>query len=97
LAAVDHRRVSVGEPSYEELAALVARLTGLLEQANAQIGVLRAEVAALKSKSGKDSTNSSVPPSQDPIAAKARRKAATSGCVRRTASAVGRQGVRDRG
>ena len=67
-----------GVPSYEEPAALVARLTGLLEQANAQIGVLRAEVAALKSKSGKDSTNSSVPPSQDPVAAKAKRRAATS-------------------
>ena len=70
------------EPSYEELAALVDRLTALLEQANAEIGALRAEVAALKSKAGKDSTNSSVPPSQDPIAAKANRKAATSQRVR---------------
>lgn len=39
---------------------------------------VRAEAAALKSKAGKDSTNSSVPPSQDPIAAKAKRSAATS-------------------
>jgi transposase len=82
VAAVDHRRVAAGEPSYEELAALVTQLTALLEQANTQIEALRAEVAALKSKAGKDSTNSSVPPSQDPIAAKAKRKAATSQRVR---------------
>ena len=69
--------------------ALVTQLTALLEQAstrleeaNAQIEALRAEVAALKAKAGKDSTNSSVPPSKDSIGAKAKRKAVASQRVR---------------
>jgi transposase len=74
--------VSADRPSYEQLEALVARLMGALEQANAQIAVLRAEVAALKAKAGKDSTNSSVPPSKDSIGAKAKRKATVSQRVR---------------
>jgi transposase len=89
VAGVDHRRVPADKPSYEQLEALVTQLTALLgqanarlEDANAQIAGLRAEVAALKAKAGKDSTNSSVPPSKDSIGAKAKRKAAASQRVR---------------
>ena len=70
------------QPSYEELAArnaeLTARVAELLavvaEQA-AMIGTLRAEVAALRRQAGRDSSNSSQPPSQDSPAAKAKKKA----------------------
>src|SRR6266576_3809773 len=65
--------------SYEELAArnaeLTARVAELLavvaEQA-ALIGALQAEVAALRRRAGRDSSNSSQPPSQDGPAAKAK-------------------------
>jgi hypothetical protein len=43
---------------------------------------LEAEVATLRARLGKDSTNSSVPPSQDSLAAKGKRKAARSQRVR---------------
>ena len=67
------------QPSYEELAArnaeLAARVAELLavvaEQA-ALIETLRAEVAALRRQAGRDSSNSSQPPSQDGPAAKAK-------------------------
>src|SRR6266571_6114751 len=70
------------QPSYEELAArnaeLTARVAELLavvaEQA-ALIESLRAEVAALRRQAGRDSSNSSQPPSQDGPAAKAEKKA----------------------
>ena len=70
------------QPSYDELAAqnaeLTARVAELLavvaEQA-ALIGSLRAEVAALRRQAGRDSSNSSQPPSQDGPAAKAEKKA----------------------
>jgi transposase len=55
-------------PSYEELAALVVGLTSQLERAHARI-------AELEARLGRDSTNSSTPPSQDSIAAKAKRRA----------------------
>ena len=70
------------EPSYAELAALVVELTGRLEQADAQIAALRVEVAALRARAGRDSGNSSIPPSRDGIGSKAKRKAATSQRVR---------------
>ena len=70
------------QPSYEELAArnaeLTARVAELLavvaEQA-ALIETLRAEVAALRRQAGRDSSNSSQPPSQDGPAAEAKKKA----------------------
>ena len=70
------------QPSYEELAArnaeLTARVSELLavvaEQA-ALIETLRAEVAALRRQAGRDSSNSSQPPSQDSPAAEAKAKA----------------------
>ena len=74
------------QPSYEEQAAqiagLTARVTELLavvaEQA-ALIGSLRAEVAALRRQAGRDSSNSSQPPSQDGPAAEAKAKARAGG------------------
>lgn len=74
--------VSTVEPSREELLALVAELTVLLELANARVQELEAEVAALRSRLGKDSTNSSQPPSADSPAARAKRKVVRSQRVR---------------
>ena len=70
------------QPSYKELAArnaeLTARVSELLavvaEQA-ALIETLRTEVAALRRQAGRDSSNSSQPPSQDSPAAEAKAKA----------------------
>ena len=56
------------QPSYEELAGLVVDLTSRLERAHARIVELEARL-------GRDSTNSSQPPSADSIAAKAKRRA----------------------
>jgi len=55
-------------PSCEELAGLVVELTSQLEWAHARI-------AELEARLGRDSTNSSQPPSHDSIAAKAKRRA----------------------
>jgi transposase len=55
-------------PSYEELSVLVVGLASELERAHARIVELEARL-------GRDSTNSSSPPSQDSIAAKAKRRA----------------------
>jgi transposase len=71
------------QPSYGELAArnteLTARVSELLavvaEQA-ALIETLRTEVAALRRRAGRDSSNSSQPPSRDSPAAEAKAKAA---------------------
>jgi transposase len=71
------------QPSYEELAALVVGLTSQLERAHARIVELEARL-------GRDSTNSSQPPSADSIAAKAKRRADRSSRERsRTASPAG--------
>jgi hypothetical protein len=70
------------EPSYEELAALVVELAAQLERANGRVEALEAEVAALQARLGKDSTNSSSPPSADSLAAKGKRKATRSQRVR---------------
>lgn len=93
----------VEPPSYEQLALLVVDLTGRLDEATtrldeaaARIAALEAEVAALRARLGKDSTNSSAPPSADAPAAKAKRKAVTSQRVRskdrKRGGQVGRQG-----
>jgi hypothetical protein len=69
-------------PSYEELAALVAvQAMRLVEQAErlveqaVLIEAMRVELAALRRVAGRDSSNSSLPPSQDGPAAKAKAKA----------------------
>jgi transposase len=61
--------------SYEELATLVVGLALELERAQARI-------AELEARLGRDSTNSSSPPSVDSIAAKAKRRANRSSRVR---------------
>ena len=74
------------QPSHAQQAAqiaeLTARVTELLavvaEQA-ALIGSLHAEVAALRRQAGRDSSNSSQPPSQDGPAAEAKAKARAGG------------------
>ncbi len=63
------------QPSYGELAARNAELLALVAEQAALIGALRAEVAALRRQAGRDSSNSSQPPSQDGPAAKAEKKA----------------------
>ena len=69
-------------PSYEELVALVSVLsvqlteqTKLLAEQTKLIEALRVELAALRRQAGRDSSNSSQPPSQDWPASTARAKA----------------------
>jgi hypothetical protein len=63
------------QPSYEQLAARVAELLAVVAEQTALIESLRAEVAALRRRAGRDSSNSSLPPSQDSPAAEAKKKA----------------------
>ncbi len=63
-------------PSYEELSGLVAGLV-------ARVEALEVENAELKRRLGMNSSNSSTPPSKDPIAAKAQRQAQRSSRERR--------------
>jgi len=74
--------VSEPSPSYAELAALVAgQATQLIEQASelaeqaVLIEALRVELEALRRQVGRDSSNSSQPPSTDGPGAKAKAKA----------------------
>ena len=62
------------QPSYEQLAARVAAQGQLLAEQAVVIEGLRAEVVALGRQLGRDSTNSSSPPSKDGPAAKAKAK-----------------------
>ncbi len=62
---------SPAAPSYGDLLALVAEQAGVITQLRAEVGALRAEVAALRRQVGRDSSNSSQPPSQDDPGAKA--------------------------
>lgn len=59
-------------PSYEDLAALVAVQSAQLAEQARLIEAMRAELAALRRAAGRDSSNSSQPPSQDGPAAKAK-------------------------
>ena len=89
------------QPSYEELAArnaeLTARVSELLavvaEQA-ALIETLRAEVAALRRQAGRDSSNSSQPPSQDGPAAEAKAARQAAGRARPARPQGGQKGHR---
>src|ERR1039458_9073517 len=63
------------QPSYEELAARNAELLAVVAEQSELIESLRAEVAALRRQAGRDSSNSSQPPSQDGPAAEAKAKA----------------------
>jgi len=67
------------QPSYEQLAARVGELSALvaqqavvIAQQSEMVSALGAEVAALRRQAGRDSSNSSQPPSQDGPAAKAK-------------------------
>ena len=51
------------QPSYEELAARNAELLAVVAEQSELIESLRAEVAALRRQAGRDSSNSSQPPS----------------------------------
>src|SRR6266699_5561973 len=63
------------QPSYEDLAARNAELLAVVAEQAALIESLRAEVAAVRRQAGRDSSNSSQPPSQDGPAAEAKAKA----------------------
>ena len=63
------------QPSYAELAARNAELAAVVAEQAALIEALRAEVAALRRQAGRDSSDSSLPPSQDGPAARAKKKA----------------------
>lgn len=62
-------------PTYEQLATLVVEQAAVIESLRARVVLLEAEVASLRRQLGRDSSNSSQPPSQDGPAAKARQKA----------------------
>ncbi|MDP9185207.1 MAG: IS66 family transposase [Actinomycetota bacterium] len=62
--------------SYSELAALVAEQAAQLAEQGVLIEALRVELEALRRQAGRDSSNSSQPPSTDGPAAKAKTKAA---------------------
>jgi transposase len=64
----------VSQPSYEELAALVAEQARLLGERDAVIDGLRVRIAQLERVAGRSSSNSSQPSSKDSIAAKAERR-----------------------
>src|SRR5690349_24129466 len=61
-------------PSYGELAALVAEQAAQLAEQAVLIEALRVELEALRRQVGRDSSNSSQPPSTDGPGAKARAK-----------------------
>jgi transposase len=71
-----------GRPSYEDLAAEVVELRSLVERLTARLDVVQAQNAELRRCVGMDSTNSSMSPSKDSIAAKAKRRADRSSRVR---------------
>jgi len=62
-------------PSYAELAALVAEQAAQLAAQAVLIEALRVELEALRRQVGRDSSNSSQPPSTDGPGAKAKAKA----------------------
>jgi transposase len=85
-------------PSYDDLAgevvelrAVVERLTARLDVVEAENAELRAENAELRRRLGMDSTNSSVPPSKESIATKAKRRSDRSSRVRSAARKPGGQ------
>ena len=84
---VDHLgcvRAELPEPSYQELAALVAGLA-------ARVETLETENAELRRRLGLNSANSSSPPSKDSIEAKAKRRADRSSRERSTERKPGGQ------
>ncbi|MGW1053032.1 IS66 family transposase [Streptomyces sp. NPDC002521] len=79
-------------PSYEELAALVAVQARVIDELRAEVAELRAQNAELKRRLGIDSTNSSKPPSSDPLEKKAARSQRVRSKDRRPGGQPGRAG-----
>ena len=77
-------------PSYGELAALVAEQAAQLAEQAVLIEALRVELEALRRQVGRDSSNSSQPPSTDGPGAKAKAKAAGQAERQPSAGAAGR-------
>lgn len=81
-------------PSYDQLATLVVQQAAVIESLQARVASLEVEVVALRRQVGRDSSNSSQPPSTDDPAATAKAKADTrSG----EASAAGQESKRGQG
>jgi len=66
--------VFVAKPTYEELAALVAAQALKIQELEATVAGLRAEVTELKRRLGQNSRNSSLPPSTDQLGRSATRR-----------------------
>lgn len=86
-------------PSYEELAALVAVQARVIGELRAEVTALRAEVdelraenAELRRRLGMDSSNSSKPPSSDPVEKKSRRSQRVRSKDRKPGGQPGRAG-----
>jgi transposase len=79
--------VSSLEDLVVELRAVIAAQAVVIAELRAQVVALQSEVADLKARLGKDSGNSSVPPSRDPVDRRVRRAA------EREARKVARDGV----
>jgi transposase len=62
-------------PSYEQLATLVVAQAAVIESLQTRVASLEVEVVALRRQADRDSSNSSLPPSQDGPASKAKAKA----------------------
>lgn len=86
-----------GQPTYEQLATLVVRQAAVIESLQERVALLEAEVVSLRRQLGRDSSNSSAPPSQDGPAAAARRKAGQKGQTRDRAGGGDQPGRRRQG
>ena len=80
---------SLAALSHGDLVALVVSLLARVDALVAENEVLRAEVAALKAEAGKNSGNSSKPPSRDPVAE--RQRQAEERGAKRTRAAGGKR------
>jgi hypothetical protein len=63
------------QPSYDQLATLVVQQAAVIESLRARVASLEIEVVALRRQVGRDSSNSSQPPSKDDPGATAKAKA----------------------
>ena len=79
MRAVNARLRRVAEAKDTEIAALRAALEAGQERQAELIRRLELRIAELERRLGMDSGNSSTPPAKEPVAAKARRKAARRG------------------
>jgi transposase len=80
-AVIEAKDVEIGALK-DTITAARLGLAAELAARDERLAALDAELARLRAQVGKDSTNSSIPPSKDSIAAKAKRRKATSQRVR---------------